>query len=727
MDDDFPTTDAQLEKIPGPEGISAIQEIVEELADEAKRRVGLRKDVEERWIEDLTQLAGEYEFDMRADLVAQKKSVVFINQSRPKANAIAARLGDMLFPTDERNWGIQPTPVPQLIQAATRVGTKVQKAVNRANALTKVGQDAEAAAVAQLGTAMAQAAQAAIVKMDAAKEASENMAQEMDDQLRSCSYSAEARLVIEDAARVGAGVMKGPIIESNVLRRWQMGEGGYQLMTVEDRRPAFRRVDYWGYFPDMTTRSADESESHFERHLLTESKFKKMAREMGFDVKACLRILEADPEDDEPDYLASLRALNGNSQDLSGEFYHVWEYHGPLSREQIEKICEQPQHGKIKELLKEEPLRSIVVSAYFCQGELLRFNIHPLDSDETIYSVFRLEKDEASPFGIGAPRMMRYAQAALNGAWRMMMDNSALSSGPQLIVDEANLEPADGLWEIKAYKLWKRLRSTPKDAPVIETVSIQNNQRELANIIQLAMKFIDDETATPLIAQGEQGAHVTQTAQGMSILMNSFNVVVRRSVKNFDDEMTVPNMRRLYDWNMQFSDKPEMKGDYQVDARGSSVLLVRELQSQSLMVLAERFSVHPIFGPLMKPINVARKMTQSMMVAADEVWKTDAEIEKEKEAAAQQPPPKSPEEVELEGKLRLQAEDNDFRMSALAVERETALIKLAHEHNMELDQLRARLEQTRVQSDSKERIFAAEAALERSTPGNKGSGGYISK
>ena len=41
-----------------------------------------------------------------------------------------------------------------------------------------------------------------------------------------------------------------------------------------------------------------------------------------------------------------------------------------------------------------------------------------------------------------------------------------------------------------------------------------------------------------------------RTAMGMAMLMNAVNVVFRRVVKNFDDDMTMPNISRLYDWNM---------------------------------------------------------------------------------------------------------------------------------------------------------------------------------
>ena len=112
--------------------------------------------------------------------------------------------------------------------------------------------------------------------------------------------------------------------------------------------------------------------------------------------------------------------------------------------------------------------------------------------------------------------------------------------------------------------------------------NVERAQAELANIIEIALRFIDDETLMPKIAQGEQGSTPTNTVGGLSILMNAANVVFRRIIKNFDDDMTVPNIRRLYDWNMQYSEKAEIKGDSKVRALGISALVELEGQAQKL-------------------------------------------------------------------------------------------------------------------------------------------------
>ena len=88
------------------------------------------------------------------------------------------------------------------------------------------------------------------------------------------------------------------------------------------------------------------------------------------------------------------------------------------------------------------------------------------------------------------------------------------------------------------------------------------------------MELADQETGVPTIMQGEKGA-APDTVGGMQMLMNSANVVLRRLVKQFDDMVTRPHIRRYYDYNMLYGEDEEIKGDFSVDARGSSALMVR--------------------------------------------------------------------------------------------------------------------------------------------------------
>jgi hypothetical protein len=78
---------------------------------------------------------------------------------------------------------------------------------------------------------------------------------------------------------------------------------------------------------------------------------------------------------------------------------------------------------------------------------------------------------------------------------------------------------------------------------------------------------------------------------------------------------------------MQFNPKEEIKGDMQVEARGTSALLVRELQSANLMAIAERWSSHPVLGLALKVYDALRMALQSLSINPDDVLGTRDEFE----------------------------------------------------------------------------------------------------
>jgi hypothetical protein len=710
--------------------------IMDRLEKEAADRVSRRQQIEERWLADLRQYNGVYDTATAKNLENDaSKSELFINLTRPKTNTCAAKLGDMLFPTDDKNWGIMPTPVPTMSAEAKSAAAQAEMLTQQANEAEAAGQSAKAASLANEANLAARRKHQLKLLMDEAKTRAGLMEDEIDDQLTECNYAEICREVINDACQVGTGIIKGPVASAKRQRQWDIGmidpETGKTTRTlkyVDAPRPGYQRVDYWGFFPDPDARTIEESESEYERHLMTPKQLKKLAKLPGFDKEAIRSLLRNNPKHSTPTYIADLRNISGIDIGASNNRYQVWEYHGSLNGSEIAALCaclgkSTADYGLAEDSI--DPLETVNVVIWFCQGELLKLGIHHLDSGESIYSVYNIEKDSSSIFGFGIPHLMRDPQKAHSAAWRMMLDNAGLSTGPQIEIDPTLIDPVDGNWALTPRKVWKRKATANPNVPAIRTYNIESHQAELANIIALANQFVDDTTFSQ-IAQGEQGAHTTQTLGGMSMLMNSVNVVFRRMVKNWDDDITTPTLRRIYDWNMQFSERDEIKGDFSIDARGSSVLLVREMQTQNLMVIVGQLLSNPNVAPMLKAAPAIRLLIKSMMIAPDEIVKTDEEIQAALEAQSQnQDPAAADAEAERQFKLQYLDKEYEYKVQIANAHRDTAMMQLAAQGNMKADELRAMLEKQQMANDSKERIFASEAAMTQANPGSAGNGGYI--
>jgi hypothetical protein len=496
-------------------------------------------------------------------------------------------------------------------------------------------------------------------------------------------------------------------------------------------------VDPWHFFPESDACNMGENESVFERHLMNPKALRKLAQDPNFDKDAIRRLLKDEARSKIPTFIADLRSMTGENTDTLGDRYTVWEYHGPITAQQVSDLAEYSGDDELMEILgladdqEPDPLKEINAVLWFCQGEVLKFGIHPLDSGDQIYSVFNLEKDEASIFGFGLPYLMRDGQKTLCSSWRIMLDNAGLSSGPQIVIDREAIEPANGDWTMTARKVWLRKQGAPANSVPFEMFDIPMHQGELANLVEMSRKNIDDETNMPMLAQGEQGSHITKTFQGMSILMNAVNVVFRRIVKNFDDDMTTPNLTRGYDFKMQFSPRETIKGDFKVDARGTSVLLVKEMQSANLLTFLTAFTGHPTLGKYLKQEGVPalRRLAQTMMIPADELIKSDQDIKEDEVAASKQPPPPDPEMEKIAMQMNIEQMRAKKDLEIEYIRRDTEMMKLAQTSNMTLEQINADLQKVRMTLDSSERKFAAEAALEQKNieSGNaRPSGGSLS-
>ena len=706
----------------------------------AEAQVAKKSSTEERWYTDLRQYHGRYDLQTETSLKQANKSRMFVKLTRTRTLAWEARITDLLFPTDEKNWGIKPTPVPELAQKAREAEAAMEAKLAEANAMNEAGDPghAEAASAAE---EFAKQKTRLEQMVNEAKRRADLMEKTIEDQLVECRYPARCRDIIRDATKLGTGITKGPMVANRNRRQWtqKAGLGGtatWVLATVPDPNPEYVYVSPWNFYPDMDAREIAEAEFTFELHPYTATQVRALARQPGFDRDEVAKLLATNSKAPLPSYMTRLKEIVGNIEADEGR-YLVWEYHGPLEREEALDIVEASGDTELLQALEADPLAEYRVILFFCEGHLLKFGIHPLDSGETLYSVFNFEKDDTSIFGFGVPFLMSDSQSSLNGAWRMTMDNAGLSVGPQVVIDKTQVEPEDGSWLLEPRKVWTRKASALMgSAPVFEVHNIPNNQSDLTAIIQLSRQFADDETSMPLIAQGEQAVHVTPTMGGMSILMNSANVIFRRVIKNFDDDITTPNLRRAYDWNMQFNPREEIKGDMSVDARGSSVLLVRELQATNLMRITSEWGGSPVHSRLLKLAPSMRKTVQALMISADEVILTDDEIATKEKAEAQAPKAPSPEEV----KLQVAQIDADSRKAQAEsaeriaeMNRQTEMMRLAEQRNMTMDELQAMLTKVDMENKSRERIMAAEVGAEtqkrkeESAMGlqNTGSGGYV--
>lgn len=679
--------------------------------NQAQEQVRHRFEIEQRWLEDLRAYNGEYDAAVLDKIRRSGGSDIFVGFTRNKTNTAEARLMEMLFPTDDKNWSIRPTPVPELDYLMDD-----QTPVSDAMGNPLVDSDNNQVTHQDL----------AIKDREEAQKRAKLMTREMDDQLKEAQYSAKAREVIHDSILYGTGILKGPMVVGKEKKAWYP-MGDVQVLSIKMvHKPFVERVDPWNFFPDMSARSLDECEFVYERHLMTRKQVKNLLKRPDFIKEALTEVLkDTDPAAVSDHYTTEMRRMSG-LQKLNEKRYEVWEYWGPIPQQ----VCDAAgvDYG-------DDPWKEKEGTMWVVGGTVVKAVLNPLETEDRPYSVYNWDKDDTSIFGFGVPRLMKNAQKVINASWRMILDNAGLATGPQTIVNTEIVEPADGNWNITPRKLWKLTDKTRSVHEVFSQFNIDSRMGELQGIFERSIALADDETALPRLISGE-GNNVGQignTATGMSLLVNNANIVLSRAIKNWDDNVTETFIRRLYDWNMQFSSKNEIKGDYEIDARGTSHLLMKEVQARNIINLMQMSMQEP-YAPLTDFEELYKKALMLYGVPEGEIIKSQEKIAKEKaefEAQMENSPP-PPEAVDMqmkqmqlqlkEAELQQRAQefqvDSQLRMAEIetrqgemANRRELELAKMAYEQESNVAQMQSKLGVEKMKLDTKRELFNAEALL----------------
>ena len=638
--------DAPESEVQKAQRMSIIEALASVIKDKRTDAIEGRRSsgIEDVWAEDEAHYAGQDEVSRdnyrkgrtTSDGLTEKpkttttRSTAFLNITRPYCDAASASLADMLLPNDDRNWALQPTPLPQLTAAmkdtrpvsqALPPQAMAQKQGGIKGAIGKLfgGGQPQAPQQPDQPAPEPTVAEVAAQELGRAKEMAEAAQEQIDDWLTECRYHAEVRKVLESSARIGTGVLKGPVPVKRKSRAVKKTPEGWAIEMIEEIKPESRYVNPWRLYPDPSCGDNIHNGSYvFEEDELTALRLDGLKGTPGYIAEMIDLCLKEGP----------ISAVDGSHSKKDGDkttekdIFQIWYFHGQVSKVDME-ACGCKCGDK---------------SYYPCQvtlvnNRVIKVALSPLDSGEFPYDVMVWQAQTDHWAGVGVARQMRTTQKGANAAVRNLMDNAGLGAGPQVIVDRGKVIPANGKWEMTPRKIWWTKDGV--DAGDVRTafvfVVVPMLQQELMNIIQFWLKEAEDVTGMPALMQGQQGK-APDTVGGMTILNNNASTVKRRIARTYDDRVTEPHIGRYYEY-LLLHGPDECKGDCTVDARGSSALIERDTQSQQLPQMLQ-MSVNPAFG--LDPEEVMKEMLKGWRFDTKRLVLSD---EKKKEMAARQPPP----------------------------------------------------------------------------------------
>lgn len=602
------------------------------------------------------------------------KSTVFLNIARPYCDAASARIADMLLPVDDRPWEFDASPVAEI-----------------AGMQSPVLDHMSALAVESPQLQQYQKAQDDIQQI--AKRRAKNAQKKVEDWLTECDWHGEVRKAIDESARIGTGVLKGPYPQLRRIPTWR-SNGPFQVFeSIERVEPESRQISAWNLYPDPSCGQdihngayVFERERYWTRKMLGNYRSPEAAKQ-GWLPDQIEEVLKEGPK-----YKVDSNLMQSEE---SRDDYEVWHAYATLEREDLDAAGVS---------LQDDRAVFVPVYAVICNDKIIKLTVSPLDSGQFPYDIFPWSPREGMPWGRGVVRQIRTPQRIVNAATRNMMDNAGWAAGVMTFMARNGIDTNGG----KGWMVGGNTTFLVEDgvdlSRAIRTVEIPSRQAELLNIIQFAMKMAEDVTGMPMLMQGQQGA-APDTVGGMQILNNNANGVLRRMARQFDAYITEPHIRRYNEWLQSYSDDPEVHGDFSVDARGSSALVERDIQNQAVAQMLPflgdpdfRINKEKWFAEWSK----SQRLDPKRFQYTDEEWKQMQQ--------QMQPPPPPPqvmaaqirseaslkqtqisEQAETERKATELASEERKHMAQLAADREEALMRLIGEENLSKAEIKARL------------------------------------
>lgn len=583
------------------------------------------------------------------------ESKPIVNITRQKVNLAIARMRDIQFPLGgDHNFRILPHHEVEVQIAQASQNPQEQQAAQSVKALQY--------------------------------ESSRRMQETIVNQLVRSTYGNKAREAMRDWVLLGTGIMKGPVVDVDRRKLYEMletSEGGMvaDLQYLDEEFPNSFRVDPKYFFPDPDTLIADDLCECIEVHPLTKSKLIELKHNPAFLRKKLEEAVEAEPEG-----ITGIGNLNElafltTDADLKNR-YIVKEYQGPIPKSFLLDL------GMIDEEENEDPLIEYYGDVWFVKGTVIRVSLSPIEGYNRIpYHLVPWETDDGSIFGHGMAWMMRDAQRVAKSGWQMLLDNAGLSSGPQMVIHREMIQPADGNWEVAPHKLWFLTEYGQSVQEAFQFFNVPNNQQQIAGVVEMAMNFGDLESESPMIMQNLI-PQANNTASGQAMMMTIGNVTQRDKSQMWDDYVTRPLIEGYYHWNMQYNEDPDIKGNFEIELAGATEAIDAQMKSQEverILALAMQnpeymlhIDANEAFREIVSASRVGKRIIRS---------KEEAEVEAQRLAEQAQNQGPDPDTMRAESALlreqtRQQEVQMDMQFKQAEMQLKQQLAQLDYEKSM---------------------------------------------
>lgn len=552
----------------------------------------LREEKELEWVQSLRQCKGQYDPETLAKLETNA-SRVYVKYTRYKEFTLRAILNNILFSDNDKNWQIKPTPKPilkeetvngiiqsirlakyqELMQSEEVVGGESQPTEDEIKQYTEPTQEEVEKAVSQYAGATCN-----------------EMETEIEDQLLSMKYLKTQKEVLKSGVRFGTGVIEGSFSETSRYGSYEMTNEGIKQVIRTKKMPTGDLLRLWDWYPDMSALELCDADFAWKRIIVSKHQLRELANRPDFYSDKIHAFIRAHPGGNAKYkqwelYLEQI-ANKKTMQHVRRNKYELLSRWGYIDGETL--------HNAGFEIAEEDMNTEFMCNIYILGNYVIKFTPNPsprtIRDLTDIYHVFYFEKDETSIFGTGLPKISRDMELTMGGAMRTAINNAALIGGFQAEVNLDLLYDDEDPEEIRPYRIWKRGgRGIDAQYQAVRPIEFPSHVPDMISLFDKALMVADLELSMPMWMHTEPEKTTKQNIGQVSAKWQVHTVSIKDIVGSFD-ECNGSFLKAIYNWNMEYNPNDALKGDYEVKAKGSTALLMKELKMQAFSYFTQTLS-----------------------------------------------------------------------------------------------------------------------------------------
>ncbi len=605
-----------------------------------RQREGINDDL----LAALRSVRGEYDPLTLSDIKQFGGSEIYARITANKVRTIAAMLREV-YTASDRPWALTPTSEPTLDTQDLTDAVNAEMQAEMAE-LQQAGTTVDALTILRRREQVRE--QIAATRAKLAADAALERENYLDDFLQQGGFYQALWDFLLDLCTFPFAVIKGPTVRYANRLAWKNGQP-----TLE-RKPVLewsRRSPFDVYFAPWSRNVQDGYVIDVQR--VTRANLEALKGLPSYNTARIQEVLDNDPATyrEWHEYIETERANLedrqpdnwGTSSHAVDRPYSMIEFHGAVSTKLLR------EWGMSS---KDAPPNApdVQVVAYLISNVVIgvRKNPHPLGTKP--FYVDSLERVPGSLYGLGVPGLINDIQAAGNATLRALVNNMAISSGPQVGINADRMKDGDTNYKLWPWRVWPFVDSVygaqNSGSVPVQFFQPESNAEELLAVFEKFLDMADSFSSLPRLVSGDVTGAATlgRSASGISMVMNAANRTVKQVVTSIDNTVVTPLIEDLNVYVSLLDPDAPTDGDINVIARGATELVEREALRQRRLEFLQ-ITDNPVDMQLTGPggrFEILREIARDLKLPADKVFAGAAAATAKFGAAAPLPPGASP-------------------------------------------------------------------------------------